>query len=98
VNGKIVSIYGGVKVAGQSQIISLNRGSNHGVDIGTVLEVGRAGAVFPDKTDSKKPIRMPDEVYGNIFVFRVFKNISYGLIMQVSNTVQVGDVVRNPGQ
>ena len=98
VNAKIVSIYGGVKVAGQSQIVSLNRGSSHGIDIGTVLEVGRAGAVFPDKTDSKKLIRMPDEVYGNIFVFRVFKNISYGLIMQVSNTVQVGDVVRNPGQ
>lgn len=98
INAKIVSIYGGVSVAGQSQIVSLNRGTNHEIDIGTVLEVGRTGAVIPDKTDSKKPIRLPDEIYGKIFVFRVFKNISYGLVMQVSNTVQVGDVVRNPNQ
>ncbi len=96
VSARVLAIYGGVSVAGQNQIISINRGSSNGIDVGTVLELGRFGKVFADRTNDKKPIRMPDEMYGQLFVFRVFKNISYGLIMQVTDTVNVGDIVRAP--
>jgi hypothetical protein len=54
------------------------------------------GKVIPDKTNDKKPIRLPDEMYGQLFIFRVFKNISYGLVMQVTDVVNVGDIVRTP--
>jgi hypothetical protein len=96
VNGRVVSIYGGVNEAGQSQIVSVNRGSKDGLDIGTVLALGRYGKVIPDKTDEKKLIRLPDENYGSVFIFRVFKNISYGLVMQVTDVVRVGDIATAP--
>lgn len=96
VNARVVSIYGGVNAAGQNQIVSINRGSKTGIDIGTVLELGRYGKVIEDKTNDKKKIRLPDEMYGQLFIFRVFKNISYGLIMQVTDVVTVGDIVRAP--
>jgi len=92
----VVGVYGGVSVAGQNQIVSINRGSGTGIDVGTVLELGRFGKVIADKTNDKKPIRLPDEMYGQLFVFRVFKNISYGLVMQVTDVVNVGDLVRTP--
>lgn len=93
---RVVAVYGGVSVAGQNQIVSINRGSAHQLDIGSVLELGRFGKVIQDKTNDKKPIRLPDEMYGQLFVFRVFKNISYGLVMQVTDVVNVGDIVRAP--
>ncbi|MBI1834601.1 MAG: LysM peptidoglycan-binding domain-containing protein [Burkholderiales bacterium] len=93
---RVVAVYGGVSVAGQNQIVSINRGVSHGVNVGTVLELGRYGKVIQDKTNDKKPIRLPDEMYGQLFVFRVFKNISYGLVMQVTDVVNVGDIVRAP--
>ena len=37
-----------------------------------------------------------DEQYGSLFIFRVFKHISYGLIMQVTDAAQVGDVAKAP--
>ena len=44
----------------------------------------------------KPTIKLPDEQYGNLFIFRVFKNVSYGLIMEVTEPVQVGDVAKSP--
>ncbi|MDO8179611.1 MAG: LysM peptidoglycan-binding domain-containing protein [Undibacterium sp.] len=93
---RVVSIYGGVSQAGQNQIVSINRGSDAGLDIGSVLELARYGQIVADRTDNKKPIRLPDETYGTLFVFRVFKNISYGLVMQVTDSVSVGDVAQSP--
>jgi hypothetical protein len=41
-------------------------------------------------------IKLPDEVYGTLFIFRTFKNISYGLIMNASDVVTVGDFANSP--
>jgi len=96
VAARIVSVYGGVKHAGQNQIVSINRGARDGIDIGTVLELSRYGGYVKDRTDTKEMIKLPDEKYGALFVFRVFDNISYALIMHVNDTVQVGDVAKSP--
>ena len=96
-NARVVSIYGGVANAGQSQIVSINRGRTDGIDIGTVLQLYRLGETIVDKTEGKKEtIKLPDSEYGNLFVFRVFNNISYALVMQVRDSVQVGDVAKSP--
>jgi hypothetical protein len=96
IQARVVSVYGGVTQAGQNQIVSINRGSKHGIDVGTVLTLYRYGQIIADRTDDKKPVKLPDEQYGNLFIFRVFNNISYALIMQVTDVVQVGDVARSP--
>jgi len=96
VDARVVSIYGGVSHAGQNQVVALNRGGDEGIDIGTTLELYRFGEIIADRTDDKKPVKLPDERYGTLFVFRVFKHVSYGLIMQVTDSVQVGDVARSP--
>jgi hypothetical protein len=93
---RVVSIYGGVIQAGQNQIISINRGADAGLNLGTVLQLARYGSTITDRTDNKRVIRLPDEVYGTLFIFRVFKNISYGLVMQVTDTVTVGDMAQSP--
>lgn len=96
VMARVVSIYEGVSHAGQNQVVTVNVGKNNGIDVGTVLQLAHFGATIVDKADNKKSIRLPDEEYGDLFVFRVFDNISYALIMEVRNTVEVGDVARTP--
>lgn len=96
VDARVISIHGGVTNAGQNQVVAINRGASAGIDIGTTLELHRFGRIMPDPTDHKKPVKLPDERYGSLFVFRVFDQVSYGLIMQVTDSVQVGDVARSP--
>lgn len=96
VSARVVAVYGGVTYAGQNQIVSINRGARDGLDMGSVLELYRYRGYIKDTTDTKEMVKLPDEKHGNVFIFRVFDNISYGLIMQVSETVQVGDVAKSP--
>ncbi|MES2739584.1 MAG: LysM peptidoglycan-binding domain-containing protein [Pseudomonadota bacterium] len=104
VDARVMSVYGGVTYAGQNQIVSINRGSLDGLDIGSVLQLYHLGQTVVDKTVpgtglmqmKKSTIKLPDEEIGSVFVFRVFKHVSYGLIMQVTEPVQVGDMAVSP--
>jgi hypothetical protein len=96
VDARIVSIYSGVTQAGQNQVVTVNRGKKHGLDVGSVLELYRYGQVIADRTDDNKPVKLPDEKYGSLFIFRTFNNVSYGLIMQVTDAAYVGDVAKSP--
>ena len=96
VDARVMAIYGGGTQAGQHQVISINRGAQHGLDIGAVLELQRLGPVVPDVTDQRKPVKLPDQQYGTLLMFRVFDTISYGLIMQVTDAVRVGDSAKSP--
>ncbi len=96
VEARIVSVYGGVSVAGQNQIVAINKGKDDGVTQGTVLSLYSWGQTVIDKTDSNRKVKLPDEEYGKLFIFRTFSNISYGLIMHVTDVVKIGDAARNP--
>ena len=41
-------------------------------------------------------LKLPDERYGLIFVFRVFERVSYALVLNVSRPVNINDVVQTP--
>jgi hypothetical protein len=101
VAARVLSIYSGVTYAGQSQIVSVNRGTVDGLDVGAVLQLYHFGKTIADPGSkgifgNKKSMRLPDEEYGDLFIFRTFKNVSYGLIMQVTVPVEVGDVAKSP--
>jgi len=102
VDARVVAVYGGVTHAGQNQVVSINRGKLDGLDIGSVLQLYHAGRTVSDSTGQKswfgreQQVKLPDEEVGSLFIFRVFNHISYGLIMQVTAPVEVGDVAKSP--
>ncbi|MBI4291653.1 MAG: LysM peptidoglycan-binding domain-containing protein [Betaproteobacteria bacterium] len=103
IKGRIISLYNGLATSegGKFSIISLNRGRRNGMEMGHVLAVLRTGALIPDpqstlSRDSAPMIRLPDERYGLVFVFRTFDAVSYALVMDSSRPIAPGDVVQTP--
>jgi hypothetical protein len=97
VDGRVISIYSGVEMAGTQSIVALNRGARDGLEIGHVLGLLDIGETIRDLTDPAKPmIKLPDERIGHVFVFRIAETISYGLIMRVTRPVKVGDQLTDP--
>ena len=109
IEGRIVSVVDGVQLIGPYQIVVINRGTRHGVEIGNVLAVDQAGPVVRDRhaagtglgrlrtTSTFAPkVRLPDERAGMLLVFKTFDRVSYGLIVGASNAMHVSDIVRTP--
>ena len=97
-SGQIVSVYGnGVTYAGQNQVVTINRGTAHGVQRGHVLAIMRDANLVADKTDEARPmLRLPGERNGLMMVFRTFDKLSYALVLQVADGAKVGDRFTNP--
>jgi hypothetical protein len=104
VRGRVMSIYGDTTQAGQNQVVTVNKGSIDGLDVGSVLQLYHYGKTVTDPASKgflglgvfRTKLKLPDERFGNLFIFRVFKHVSYGLIMQAREPVQVGDVANTP--
>lgn len=93
----VVSIYGDGLHAGQNQIVSVNRGKSTGMEAGHVLAIWRAGSLVRDAEDpQRQAVRLPDERNGNLFIFRVFNKVSYGLILSSETPVRTGDRITQP--
>ncbi|MBV8125725.1 MAG: LysM peptidoglycan-binding domain-containing protein [Paucibacter sp.] len=97
VSGSVVSLYGDALVAGQNEIVSINRGSADGMERGHVLALLKAGALIKDKTGTKpEMVKLPDEKHGILFVFQVYERVSYALIISVQEPVGPGDRFSEP--
>lgn len=107
ITGRVMSIYGGVGTVGEggkNSVVTLNRGRADGIEVGHVLALMRLGSVVGEKRSLSGAIektalsgmKVPDERYGLVFVFRVFDRVSYALVMNVSRPVNPLDVVQTP--
>ncbi|HSQ72644.1 MAG TPA: peptidoglycan-binding protein, partial [Rubrivivax sp.] len=97
VEGHIVSVYGDGLLAGQNQVVALNKGARDGMERGHVLALWRAGAAAVDTTSAERvAMKLPDERQGLLFVFRVFDRVSYALIVTATKPVSAGDRFTQP--
>jgi hypothetical protein len=97
VDGRLISVYGDALLAGQNQIVALNRGRREGLERGHVLALWRSGRSTIDTTDAARtPMQLPDERHGLLFVFSVFERVSYALIVSVKEPVRAGDRFTQP--
>ena len=103
-----MSVIDGVSTIGQYHVVVINRGREHGLEPGHVLEVWQQGnrvRDFGPSTDSwsrqiAKPfartVQLPSERAGTFMVFRVYDRLSFGLVTSAETVMGVGDRVRNP--
>lgn len=97
VDARIMTIYGGVSEGGANSVVTINKGSNDGIEVGHVLAFYRKRvALHLDDDVKRQSITIPDERYALAFVFRTFDRVSYALVIDASKSVIIGDAVGNP--
>ena len=103
--GQIVAVVDGVYVAGKYQVVAINRGKNHGLVPGNALGVFYRGELVRDRYDrlgwsaytaNYDKVRLPDERSATIMLFTVKDRVSYGLVVQSSQIIRVGDFIAHP--
>jgi len=97
IDGQIMAVLGGVGQIGRYDVVVLNRGSDDGVDNGTVLGIYRKGDKVKDPNATLfDTVTLPTERSGTLMVFRSFKKASYALVMQATHEIHLDDVAANP--
>ena len=109
VTARVISLYNSLPTSegGPSSVVALNKGRRDGLENGYVLALYRTGATVLPKADPMysgstsedappAAIKLPDERYGLVFVFRTFDSVSYALVMESSRPVSPGDRVQTP--
>ena len=110
VRGQVIDVVAGTDLAGQFEVVVINRGKRHGLEPGSVLAVDQAGDVVRDLyrdghkigdtvgvgTSFAPKVQLPDERTGTLLVFKTYDRVSFGLIIGASDSIHTHDVVRTP--
>jgi hypothetical protein len=102
---RVLATSGQKSGVGLYQIVSINGGSNQGVEPGHVFSAFRPGVKVDDRVgyrwgsfSKESEVRLPEIYDGLVMVFRTFEDISYGLVMSGSRVVGEFDVLRHPDE
>ena len=93
--GEMIAVEGGVTQVGQFDVVAINRGSREGLEAGNVLAVLKKGNLVRDPITGET-IELPSERAGLMMVFQSYEKMSYGLLLQATRPLSVGDKVTNP--
>lgn len=105
VDGRIIAVVDNVELSSEYNIVALNRGSDDGLDRGTVLVIDAAKLETDDRCASINgsstclvghTVELPVEAEGTLLVFKTYQKMSYAIIMNSTRPVQISDPVRNP--
>lgn len=99
VTGEILSIESGLSQVGRLDIVSINLGSQQGVEKGSLLGIYQSGVIVRDKLAKKgenNKIQLPDERAGLLMVFETLERMSFAIVLEATVGVRLGDRVANP--
>ncbi len=98
VTGYIIDVVDGVSNVGQYQIVTLNLGEQHKVEVGHVFGIYQSGREIDDTVEGRISwdVELPDEKAGMLMVFKTFDRISYALVLKSTSEIHILDMVKNP--
>jgi hypothetical protein len=105
-DGEVIAVVDGVNTAGRYQVLAINRGARDGLVPGNVVGISSRGELVRNRFDrgktvrnmatSYEKVRLPTERSGSLMLFTVHDRMSYGLIVESTVDIRVGDFIQHP--
>ena len=107
VHGAIIAVVAGADVAGQFDVVAINRGSDDGLERGNVLTAEEVQARSDDPCARVEDfstcwslhypnVKLPTETAGTLLVFKTYQQMSFALVLHDSVPIVSNAKVRNP--
>jgi len=105
-NGQVLAVVDGLAVAGTYQVLAINRGKRDGLVPGNVVAIYARGMDVADYysrgpdwttfTANYDIVKLPDERSGTMLLFTVTDRLSYGLVVESTQPIRIGDFIKHP--
>ena len=107
-NGQVIAVVDGVHVAGKYQVLAINRGKRDGLVPGNGVAIFERGELVRNRFErgalgwrefstNYNRVQLPPERSGTILLFSVHDRMSYGLVVESTHLLRVGDFIAHPG-
>lgn len=99
VDARIIELFDAISQVGTNQVVVLNHGDEDGAEVSDVLAVMQSGGTVQDPYASDKgteTVDLPAQRVGTLMIFRTFDRVSYGLILDATQSIRLNDTATNP--
>lgn len=93
--GQIVRVLGSIGTAARHSVVTIDRGTAHGVQTGHVFSVNQKGEVVT-VPKTKERVQLPGERIGQIMVFKNFDQLSYAYVLESELPIKMGAGIQAP--
>lgn len=109
-NMRVIAFSDALDAVGPRQVVALSRGAEDNIENGQTFSIYHPGDDVLDRTDytegstrkffhpSDATVTLPPEFIGHVMIFRTFKRVSYGLVMDAVKPVHLGDFLHDPNK
>lgn len=97
IRGLIIGMFDDQNQVGENQLVIINQGKDKQLSQGDVLAVYKPGKLITDPVLFKQEmVKLPKERVGEIMLFRIFDQVSFGIVVRASEPMEKLYFVTNP--
>ncbi|ENW96867.1 MULTISPECIES: LysM peptidoglycan-binding domain-containing protein [unclassified Acinetobacter] len=93
--GKIIRVMGSIGTAAKNGVVTVDRGTNDGIEIGQVFHAYQDGETVKDPK-TKETVKLPGQYVGNVMIFKSFDRLSYAYVLESDLPIKVGSNIKPP--
>ena len=93
--GKIIRVMGSIGTAARNGVVTVDRGTADGVEIGQVFSAFQAGEVVKDPK-TKEIVKLPGQYVGSVMIFKSFDRLSYAYVLESDLPIKIGSDIKSP--
>ena len=97
ISGHIASIFRDGLWAGTYDLVAINRGSQHGLDVGSTLSVMKQARIVADNTPNQNKLTLPMQTVATLLVIDVTERVAFALVMRSTDGINIGDLIASAG-
>ncbi len=93
--GKVIRVLGSIGTAAKNGVVTVDRGTADGVEIGQVFSTYQEGEIVQDPK-TKEKVKLPGQYVGSLMIFKSFDRISYAYVLESELPIKVGSNIQPP--
>lgn len=93
--GKVIRVLGSIGTAAKNGVVTVDRGTADGVEIGQVFSIYQEGEIVQDPK-TKEKVKLPRQYVGSLMIFKSFDRISYAYVLESELPIKVGSNIQPP--
>ena len=93
--GKVIRVLGSIGTAAKNGVVTVDRGTADGVEIGQVFSTYQEGEIVQDPK-TKEKVKLPGQYVGSLMIFKSFDRIIYAYVLESELPIKVGSNIQPP--